>query len=325
MGRVLDAIHRTDRMLASLLPQPWQPGWLNAYLFHVLLEDEAELDLNLVQPQQRTTIAHLRSFIEEVLASGAQFVTAAEIGDGLDPAGQYAWLTFDDGYANNRRALPVLEEFGVPMTLFVSSAHVLEGRGYWNDTLHREMTARGKPLEEVEAAGRAFHDLTHHEIDERLRMVFGEQALKPRGELDRPLTAEELREIAAHPLVEIGNHTRHHAVLKNYTRGEALAELRGASDDLEAITGARPRAFAYPVGYFDSDTVELVRQAGIDVAVTVQRRRNRLPLRDHAGMTLGRHIVWARSPLRDQLASYAGRVSVYRTVRRITGRDGYRS
>ena len=323
MGRALELIHRADYLLNAYLPRFGESGQLNTYMFHVMLNDESELARNLIQPQQRTTVEHLKIFLDAALETGVSFVTAKEIAAGLPRVGRYAWLTFDDGYFNNTRALPVLEEYEIPVTLFVSSGNVLENKGYWNDILQRELTARGKSEAEIEKVGFAFHHLTHHEIEEKLTSAFGADALTPKSDLDRPLKPDELKDMAAHRFVEIGNHTRHHAVLKNYSNEEALAEIVGAGDDLENITGERPLSFSYPVGYFDELSIRQVKNAGIKVGVTVDRRRNSLPLSEDRMLTLGRNVIWARSSIREQIASSAGTWSIFRTLRRIMKKDHY--
>jgi peptidoglycan/xylan/chitin deacetylase (PgdA/CDA1 family) len=52
-----------------------------------------------------------------------------------------ACITFDDGYADNRRfAVPLLLKLGIPFTYFVSTDHVLRGKPFPHDV------AAGRPL-----------------------------------------------------------------------------------------------------------------------------------------------------------------------------------
>ncbi|MFH1021401.1 MAG: polysaccharide deacetylase family protein, partial [Pseudomonadota bacterium] len=47
-------------------------------------------------------------------------------------------ITFDDGYADNLEvALPIIEEAGVPVTFFVSTAAIDSGDEFWWDALER--------------------------------------------------------------------------------------------------------------------------------------------------------------------------------------------
>lgn len=54
-------------------------------------------------------------------------------------------VTFDDGYADNLvQALPVLERYGVPATVFVSTSATLSGHEYWWDRLEQVLLLPGR-------------------------------------------------------------------------------------------------------------------------------------------------------------------------------------
>ena len=61
------------------------------------------------------------------------------------------------------------------------------------------------------------------------------------------------------PLVTLGNHTRNHAILVNYDRAGAGAQIRSAQQDLLSWTGRAPVAIAYPNGNFDDTAVAEAR------------------------------------------------------------------
>jgi peptidoglycan/xylan/chitin deacetylase (PgdA/CDA1 family) len=68
---------------------------------------------------------------------------------------------------------------------------------------------------------------------------------------------------------EIGAHTLTHPNLTELQRHSLLEEVAGSRRDLELLTGARVRTFAYPKGKHDHRVVETVRAAGFEAAVTV--------------------------------------------------------
>src|SRR6266700_656674 len=103
---------------------------LMPFLFHSLFRDQREMALNVVEPLERTTVAHFRQFVEYYLEHGYRFVSPADLLRGLAPDGKYALITFDDGYFNNTLALPVLKEFRVPAVFFISTNHVQQNKGY---------------------------------------------------------------------------------------------------------------------------------------------------------------------------------------------------
>ena len=62
----------------------------------------------------------------------------------------------------------------------------------------------------------------------------------------RVMSEEQLREVARHPLVEIGSHTSRHTVLADADEGTAYAELEGSRIELEELLGIEVVSFAYP-------------------------------------------------------------------------------
>jgi len=72
---------------------------------------------------------------------------------------------------------------------------------------------------------------------------------------------------------DVGAHTRHHVHLIHQTQTEALEEIQGCKQELEAKLGVPVLHFCYPYGEFDSTHVALTRQAGYLTATTTDRGR----------------------------------------------------
>lgn len=189
-------------------------------------------------------------------------------------------ITFDDGYVDNLEvALPLLQRRGIPATFFISSGQVLSGRGFWWDDLAAALLRNPEPV----SPHLAFHELHDRlvamapaERDAALAAILEAspdalEAKPPR----RPLTASEVRAIAADSRMEIGAHSVHHAMLTALGAQERRAEIRQSRADLEAMAGRPVRAFAYPYGYFDDATVGEARDQGIEFACTCVPRRVR--------------------------------------------------
>ncbi|NER47748.1 MAG: polysaccharide deacetylase family protein [Symploca sp. SIO1A3] len=69
--------------------------------------------------------------------------------EGKVPQGSVA-ITFDDGYANNlHQAKPLLERYGVPGTVFVSSGYLNSHREFWWDELDRVLLQPGRLPEKL--------------------------------------------------------------------------------------------------------------------------------------------------------------------------------
>ncbi len=62
-------------------------------------------------------------------------------------------------------------------------------------------------------------------------------------------------------LVRFGSHTRRHTRLRQGTPLDVLQdEIAGSADEIQRLTGERPRLFCYPNGDFSAEALELVRQ-----------------------------------------------------------------
>ena len=290
---------------------------LSTFLFHGLFRNEAETDAGLVDPQQRTTVADFRAFLEHFLAAGYQFVGVADVLAGLRPGGKYALVTFDDGYFNNTRALPLLREYRVPAVFFISTDHVRLGKCFWWDVLYREGLRRGVTPAEIARETTALKRIRTEKTEARLARRFGAAAFAPRSDLDRPFTPAELRDFAAEPLVTLGNHTANHAILTRYPIEEAKRQLAAAQDALRGMTGTAPRAVAYPNGDYSGPVLRAARELGFSLGLGVEPRKNRLPLNpsDDGWLRLGRFTPPGGDHLAAQCTAFRSDLRLYDAAR----------
>lgn len=290
------------------------------FLFHSIFRDESELRQNIVDPLQETTVEQFRQFIEYYLEYGYRFIAPDDLLNELDPNGKYAIITFDDGYANNMLAVPVLKEFNVSATIFISTNHVLQNKCYWWDTLYRELKTRGADAHACYHEALDMKALTSEQIEENLISRFGSDALKPRTDIDRPLTVPELKELASNPLIRLGSHTANHAILVNYGPQAMRDQVVGAIDALEQMTGNRPIAIAYPNGAHNDAVVSICQEAGLKIGFTVRPAKCKLPidLRSTDLMRIGRFTPHGEAPILSQCRTYRSDLLVYGKFR-----DGY--
>lgn len=238
---------------------------LLAFGFHGLWPDwPAPQDQ--ADPYQPVTPDDLDQLISGLLTGGYRFVTARDL-DGVLPR-RAVWLTFDDGYANNLGLLPILRRYGVPATVFVTSGNILSGEAFWWDVLYRESRRRSVPMAEAAVRREALKALPPDAIRARLLADFGADAFCAQGEMDRPMTPSELANFAADPLIEIGNHTRSHAILPILDATGQRAEITAAQQDLARLTGRLPTAIAYPNGGATAETLRIASAAGLQNGVT---------------------------------------------------------
>jgi hypothetical protein len=73
---------------------------------------------------------------------------------------------------------------------------------------------------------------------------------------------------------QIGAHTCTHPRLSQFSKAQAKEEISASRKKLEDRFGLPIKHFAYPYGDYNESTVELVRQAGFESAVTMHRGVN---------------------------------------------------
>ncbi len=317
-----------DASLASVWGRIFPPAsGLLIFTFHSLFESQQEAHQDVMDPQQAITTAMFRAFVADFRACGYRFVPPDQIAAGLNSRGQYAMITFDDGYANNLRALPVLEEFGVPAVFCVAANYVATGKPFWWDVLYREAKRQGWPAEKLTRAQTACKRLRTREAESQITAEFGKTAFRTVSDLDRPFTSHELADFARHPLVHIGNHTWDHAILTNYSAEEARAQIQQAQESLTRMTARIPLVIAYPNGNVSAKIAAAAQDAGLRLGMTVRPGSNAIPpaLSAVPSLQLLRHTLWgsrditaqcriARSPISLQSALTAIRSKLAATT-----------
>jgi peptidoglycan/xylan/chitin deacetylase (PgdA/CDA1 family) len=171
-------------------------------------------------------------------------------------------LTFDDGYSDNLHvALPLLERYGVPATMFITSSN--RGQEFWWDRLERLGAGASG---DVEAIAHRLEGLDEAAREAALRELEQQSGRTAPEAVHRALTAEELKLLAASPLVEIGAHTVTHRALPSLPPGSQREEIERCRTDLELQLGRPVTSFAYPHGAVTPAIADLVAAAGYTAA-----------------------------------------------------------
>ncbi len=291
-------------------------------------EDTPDLDPMLVSATPdvfRKQMIHLRKHYQPVTL--AQVNEAFHEGPSLPPGAVH--VTVDDAYRDfAESAWPILQEFDIPVTVFVPTAYPAEpSRALWWDRLHR-VTAR----DSSDAWGRAArsaveaYDITAprpivHDPDFRswLRTLphdgaarFVESTCRAAG-LDEDDNAQrspavlswyELRELS-HQGVGFGAHTRHHAALASFDESRVRGEIRGSIEDLTRELGRGPWPVAYPYGIYDRAVTRIAAEEGCTLGFTcddglsrpghtdpLQLRRTNITLRTSPSVFALRMLPW---------------------------------
>jgi peptidoglycan/xylan/chitin deacetylase (PgdA/CDA1 family) len=179
-------------------------------------------------------------------------------------------ITFDDGYSDiQQMALPLLRQAEVPATVFVVSGML--GGEFWWDRLGEAFRLGGRPPSEHDHASTLESmqlELRVLPASERDRLLL---ALETSGSavatmLPRCVTVDELRTLAAEPLIEIGGHTGTHPWLPSLNADQLRREIRNSRQELRNIVASPVAGFSYPYGGVSADVREEVRAAGYTFA-----------------------------------------------------------
>ncbi|MFH1331462.1 MAG: polysaccharide deacetylase family protein [Actinomycetota bacterium] len=223
-------------------------------------------------------------------------------------------VTFDDGYRDNLlAALPVLQDRGIPMAIFLATDFVDGSRRFpwdlaawcfhhtardgaelpvtgwraWAGPPERERvlgawleTLKRRPEEEREEAMAA--------LPEALGVVVPPDALS-----GLCLSWDEVRAMASAG-VSVGAHTAGHPILTRVSADRARSEVAGSKRRVEEELGRPVTAFAYPNGGrddLDDATVRLLAQAGYRLGFTLFPGPERAAAARQTPLTLRRVYV----------------------------------
>lgn len=234
--------------------------------------------------------------------------------DSIVEAGQkYVVITFDDGYVDNYQfALPILEKYHVPATIFVSTGLMDTDEMYWWDELEKifmidnyigEFTFDGVLYKIIDSNDREKaciairNNIKNMNLMEqrnsmgKLRSVLGlEQSYT--SEL-RCVNTSEFIKMAASPYITIGGHTKSHLSMGSMHSKEILrSEIEESQAMLEKKIGKKIEVFAYPFGGKE-DCCDIADQiiAGCGVKKTVLVKNGNVSISDEM-YNIPRHMVF---------------------------------
>lgn len=216
-----------------------------------------------------------------------------------------AAITFDDGYRSVAElAAPVLQALALPSTVFVSSGFIAERaderRYMWPDMVSEsisfsessELDLRAyrlgllpirTALEKQRATSLLKSHLKSVPVEERdriletMRGALGDLSAHEQIPEHRPMTWEQLMDLSADPLFEVGGHTISHPILSRLPADCLHQEIVGGKEEVEQRIGSVVRFFAYPNGRredISEAALEVVR-GSFRAALTTEAGLNR--------------------------------------------------
>jgi len=202
-----------------------------------------------------------------------------------------AALTFDDGYEDvYRNAFPVLKQYNLPATVFISTGFIDGDNLPWTDELgflfkRTEKTGldieNGEQKESFQWADEEGKFIAFKRLKGMMKILFEAereiifQQVKRQLSVFSPnpiriMNSSIVREMSAAG-VSFGSHTVHHPILSRVPPRRAQEEIRESKHRLEAIIGQEVRGFCYPNGGEDdfNEVIKgMVQHAGYQYACT---------------------------------------------------------
>jgi peptidoglycan/xylan/chitin deacetylase (PgdA/CDA1 family) len=291
-------IAHATRVDAAIRDSRWRAGRVLILAYHgISLDDEHEWNPELFMPPQL-----LRERLRRLREGG---YAVLPLGDALDRLYRHELppravaLTFDDGLHDfAARALPVLQEFEMPATVYLSTYYAERGgpvfdpmcryllwKGRGREISGANLTLDGRMLDLRSARGvdRAVHDvfafareraLSADEKDAVLALlaerVKADYALLLEKRLFHLMTPDEVRALP-HELIDVQLHTHRHRVPRQ--RDLFLREIednRRSLDRMWTGTNGGSVHFCYPSGVTHPEFLGWLRDARVQSATTCE-------------------------------------------------------
>lgn len=205
-------------------------------------------------------------------------------------------LTFDDGYANNLHIVtPILHEYKLPFTVFISTEHIATGELY--PTSIARIIVKGAALERVTIPSQNKNynlssskeiEIANIEISQLLkRLPLNEvrqitkdlisnvtpqqwEDLKERYKSVRPMDWQEVFELSKY--ATIGSHCKYHICChSNQDEQEVKKQIFESKRNIEDNLNLECRYFAYPNGDFTDFSNRFVKEAGYKMGFSTDK------------------------------------------------------
>jgi peptidoglycan/xylan/chitin deacetylase (PgdA/CDA1 family) len=234
------------------------------FMLHSIVGGDYPLPLENVQ----TSAGFLEEMIRYYLSHRIPIVSLSDAMSRIEAGStqRFVCFTFDDGYRDNLTiALPIFRRYGVPFTIYVTSAFLdRQYEDYWWGQLRHlvmdhpitvgDVLPERLQMTSIEDKRKAYRKLRGWVQDGTLGRaqrdaLFEQHRVSTADCLDRDaFTARELAAACRESMLEIGAHAKTHARLSQLGEEAALDDMRLNKVQLEGIIERDVHHFAFPFG-----------------------------------------------------------------------------
>jgi peptidoglycan/xylan/chitin deacetylase (PgdA/CDA1 family) len=264
-------------------------------MYHELAEDDVDIESWTVVRKSDFVrqVEYLRAHFEVVSLEDA---LAGHASTQARPRPRVA-ITFDDGDRGNARVLlPIVNEYKLPVAVFIATRQIVEQESYWFDRIVNALQTPDPVCVDLRSQGmgryfvnrtrgstnwtviqRLLTDMKRLPAAARERAVgqvlasLGEHALRTDCRI-APLDEGGLKSLSESPFVTIGAHSHCHNILTQLDSAAVAESVSTSKRLLERWTGREVWSFAYPNGACDDRTIDIVRRSGFRCALATDDR-----------------------------------------------------
>mgnify|MGYP001226424784 CR=1 FL=1 len=260
------------------------------FLLHGVISRQAHRIRNYTKKhlQRDRFVSILRDLCTHGIPVSMSDIVGATHGELVLPERSFV-LTFDDGFENNYSVVaPILEEFNVPATFYITTDFIESNRPSWIDMIEYAVETRRKfelklptigidgryetekeiffLLDEIRRLVKSNAKLDPYEVANEVWAQLRVKKFTPDPGLDQKMHWDQVRELNQNKLFTIGGHSHTHQILEYLTQPELEKEVGISMNKLEEQLGCLVKHYSYPEGLencYSDRVINVLKQHGI--------------------------------------------------------------